>query len=120
MHTAGLGHDAVIEIMIALLGVMIAVMALLAALVTLLFAALGFYGYKAIEERSITAAEKKATEVAEAKTQAAIDAYRDREQGAGLGASQPTAAKNKAGTGQAKSISSKKTSDSSLTSGSEK
>jgi type IV secretory pathway VirB6-like protein len=112
-HTAGLGHDAVIEIMIALLGVMMAVMAILAALVTLLFAGLGFYGYKAIEERSVAAAEKKAAEVAEAKTEQAIADYRAREQGAALGASEPATGKKKAH-GKSNASSAKKTTDSSL------
>jgi hypothetical protein len=111
-HASGLGHDAVIEIMIALLGVMMAVMAILSALVTLLFAALGFFGYKSIEERSINAAEKKAEEIA-LKTFAESRAT---EQGAALGFNQPAASKKK-GPKPVGSRSSKKTSDSSLISG---
>ena len=117
LHASGLGHDAVIEIMITLLGVMMAVMAIQAVLVTLVFGALGFFGYKAIEERSVNAAEKKAAQVAEEKTELAIAEYRAREQGAALGASQPTTSKK---TLSRQGKSSKKTSDSSLTSGDEK
>lgn len=116
-HASGLGQDAVIEIMIALLGVMMAVMAILAAFVTLIFAALGVFGYKSIEERSVKAAEEKAAKVAEEKTELAIAEFRDREQGAALSASQPTTSKK---TLSRQGKSSKKTSDSSLTSGDEK
>jgi flagellar biosynthesis component FlhA len=118
LHSAGLGHDAVIEIMVALLAVMMAVMAILAVLVTLVFAALGFFGYKSIEERSVAAAEKKAAEVAEVKVQEAISDYRAREQGAALGVLQTATITKKPG--QIRVSSSKKTSDSSLVSRDEK
>jgi len=64
-QSAGLGHDAVIEIMIALLGVMIAVLTLLSALITIFFAVLGFWGYQTIRDDAKKMAAAAAREVAE-------------------------------------------------------
>ena len=58
-HAYGLGHDAVIEIMIALLGIMVAVLSLFAVLVSILLGVLGFIGYGTIKG----AAKKKAEEL---------------------------------------------------------
>ena len=96
--------------MIALLGVMMAVMAIISGLVTLLFAALGFFGYKTIEDRSVSAAEKKAEEIA---IRTIAESRAAEQQGEALSISQPTASKKKG----SKLGSSKKTSDSSLVSG---
>jgi hypothetical protein len=88
-------------------------MSILVVLVTLFFAALGFYGYKAIEERAVIAAEKEAAVVAQKATEAAIAEYRDREQGSAMGVSQPTT-KQKRKPSELPGLSTKKTSDSSL------
>ena len=89
LRASGVSHEAVIEIMIALLGVMVAVLAILSALVTLLFAALGFFGYKAIEEKSVQAAEIKVAAIAEKKIQEALADLREREQAQDLSLLQP-------------------------------
>jgi hypothetical protein len=63
-HASGLGHDAVIEIMVALLGIMIALLTLVAALVSFLVAVLGFVGFKTIKDEVREIAEKVAREIA--------------------------------------------------------
>jgi hypothetical protein len=64
-HASGLGHDAVIEILIGLLGVMVAVLGLILGAVGLFFAGLSIYGYQTIkaESRKIAAGIAKTTAV---------------------------------------------------------
>jgi hypothetical protein len=65
---SGLGHDAVIEIMIALLGVMMAALSLLGVLISFVLAVLGVFGYQTIKGEAKRMAkgiaEKVATEIA--------------------------------------------------------
>jgi len=64
-HASGLSHEAVIEIMVALLGVMIAALGVLSVLVSLLFAALGIFGFQVIREEVKKSAVKTATDIAQ-------------------------------------------------------
>lgn len=67
-HASGLGHDAVIEIMIALLGVMVAALSIIAVLISFALVAIGIFGFRSIKDeatKSATAiAKKTATEIA--------------------------------------------------------
>ena len=63
--SGGLSSDAVIEIMLAILGCMIGVLAILAGLVALVFAGLGFFGYQAIKEEVVKTVKDEARAVAE-------------------------------------------------------
>jgi predicted negative regulator of RcsB-dependent stress response len=102
-HAVGFSHEAVIAILGA--------MSILAVLVSFVFAALGFFGYKTIEERSVSAASEKAAQIAAAKTDEEIERFRENAQALALSVSQPPAEKKKrSGTG--KSV--KKTTDSAL------
>jgi len=64
LHSSGLGHDAVIEIMIALLGLMIAVLTLIAGLFAAAVAIVGVFGFKTIKDETRRAAEKTAQRIA--------------------------------------------------------
>lgn len=59
-HASGLGHDVIIEILIALLGLMIAVLTLIAGLVSVIVAIIGVFGFQTIRDE----AKKKASEIA--------------------------------------------------------
>jgi ABC-type bacteriocin/lantibiotic exporter with double-glycine peptidase domain len=67
-HAEHLSHEAVIEIMVALLGIMVAILALVAFLVSLIFVALAIFGFETIsnEVRKIaeTIARKTASKIA--------------------------------------------------------
>jgi len=67
-HAQNLSHEAVIEIMIALLGIMIAVLTLIVALISFVFAMLAIFGFETIraEVRKIaeTIARKTASRIA--------------------------------------------------------
>ena len=86
----GLSHEAVIEIMVALLGVMVAVLGILGFLVSLIFGGLGLFGFQIIRDESTkaatTAAEKTARDVA---TQLIQEQMKD-EQAIGLMTDTPT------------------------------
>ena len=62
MHKSGLGQDAVIEVMVAILGVMVAVLALTFGLLTVLLAVLGVWGWTTFRDDATKAAEKVARE----------------------------------------------------------
>lgn len=62
--SGSLSSDAVIEIMIALLGVMIAVLTLIAGLVSAIAAGLAIFGYTEIKKAAAEAAETSAREAA--------------------------------------------------------
>jgi ABC-type bacteriocin/lantibiotic exporter with double-glycine peptidase domain len=64
IHSAGLGHDAVIEILIALLGVMVAVLALIGFIISVVVTVAGWYGYTTIRREAVKAAKKTAHKVA--------------------------------------------------------
>lgn len=64
VRVSSLGQDAVIEIMIALLGAMIAVLTLVAGLVTILIAVAAFFGYSSLKDNVVQAAVQRADEVA--------------------------------------------------------
>lgn len=66
LHAQGLGHEAAIEIMIALLGVMLTVAALLVAFVSWL-------GYAEIKKAAVKQARKEARKIAK---EAALNLYR--------------------------------------------
>jgi hypothetical protein len=71
LHAQGLSHEAVIEIMVALLGVMIAVLTLISGLLTAVIAVVGFFGYTTIRDE----ASRRATQVAdETATRVALQA----------------------------------------------
>jgi hypothetical protein len=97
-HTAGLGHDAVIEIMIALLGLMIAVLTLIAGLFAAIVAIVGVFGFQTIrdeakakaKETAIAIAEKTARHIASGIAQETVEEIRERAQASGLTESQAT------------------------------
>ncbi len=72
-HASGLGHDAVIEIMVTLLGVMIAVLGVMLGLVGLVFAGLAIYGYQTIKRESKQIAKDIAQRVATEKVTAEVE-----------------------------------------------
>jgi hypothetical protein len=63
--SGGLSSDAVIEIMLAILGCMIGVLAILAGLVALFFAGLGFFGFQIRREEVVKKVKEEARAVAE-------------------------------------------------------
>jgi hypothetical protein len=71
-HASGLGHDAVIEIMIAILGIMVALVGLMLGAVGLFFAGLSIYGYQTIKVESKRVATKIAQETAAATITAEV------------------------------------------------
>ena len=87
-HAAGLGHDAVIEIMIALLGIMVALLTLVAALITVFVAIIGIFGYASIKQEMRNAAEKEAEKVAAGIAERTMREYGERAQAFGLSVSQ--------------------------------
>jgi hypothetical protein len=95
VHAVGLSHEAVIEIMVGILGVMMAAMSVLTVLVSLVFAGMGFYGYKAIEEKSVSASEAKASQIAKEKVEEELERFRSQAQGLALSLSQPPPEKKK-------------------------
>ena len=60
LHSQGLGHEAVIEIMIALLGLMLGVLTLIAGLFATVIAIIGWFGFTAIREEAVKRAEQTA------------------------------------------------------------
>lgn len=91
-QASGLGQDAVIEIMIALLGCMIAVLTLIAGLFAAIVALLGVYGFQTIRDEATKnagiIAGKTATEVAGEIAAKIMDEIRERAQATGLTESQ--------------------------------
>lgn len=79
-HASGLGHDAVIEIMVALLGVMVAVLGILSVLVSLIFTALGIFGFQLIRDESTKAARLAAEQTAKDITTQTIEQQRIEQQ----------------------------------------
>lgn len=63
--TGGLNSDAVIEVMLAILGCMIGVLAIVAGLVALVFAGLGVFGFQVIKDEVVKAVKGQAKEIAE-------------------------------------------------------
>ena len=88
LHAVGLSHEAVIEIMIALLGVMIAVLTLISALVSIVFGFLAFWGFQTMRQDAKRMAARTAARTAkEIATQAAktrIQEFLENVQAAGL------------------------------------
>jgi type IV secretory pathway VirB6-like protein len=64
IHASGLGQDAVIEIMVALLGLMVAVLAVIAGLFAVTVALAGVYGFKTLIDEATKMASEVATTVA--------------------------------------------------------
>jgi cytochrome bd-type quinol oxidase subunit 1 len=64
LHAQGLGHEAVIEIMIALLGVMIAVLTLISGLLAVGVTVIGIFGYQTIRDEAARRAEIMAKKIA--------------------------------------------------------
>ncbi len=64
LHARGLSHEAVIEIMLAILGGMIAVLALISAAGALIVSVIGWFGYQAIRDGARKTAEDIAMSVA--------------------------------------------------------
>jgi hypothetical protein len=91
-QASGLGQDAVIEIMIALLGIMIAVLTLIAGLFAAIVALLGVYGFQTIRDEATknvgVIAKKTATKVASEIAAKTMDEIRERAQATGLTESQ--------------------------------
>lgn len=95
-RTAGLGHDAVIEIMVALLGVMVAVLALVGFVLSVGLTAIGLFGYQRIKKVAVRSAKKVARKIAnKVAMEVATDmglrtlqGYVDQMQATGLSASQ--------------------------------
>jgi hypothetical protein len=63
--SGSLSSDAVIEIMLAILGCMIGILAIIAGLVALIFAGLGVFGFQLIKDEVVRSLEKIAKETAE-------------------------------------------------------
>jgi len=97
-HASGLAHDAVIEIMIALLGLMLAVLTLVLGIFAAIVAILGFFGFETIRKELIkkasdvagTVAKKLAKEVATGIAHETLKEIREQAQASGLTASQAT------------------------------
>lgn len=87
-HASGLGHDAVIEIMIALLGVMVAALALIAVLISLIFVAIGIFGYTSIKNEATKSATDVANKIATEIASRVMDESRERAQASELSESQ--------------------------------
>lgn len=73
LRASGLSHEAVIEIMIALLGVMVAVLGILSVLVSLVFAGLGIFGFQVIRDEATKAARLIAEQIAKDITTQTIE-----------------------------------------------
>jgi len=87
-HASDLGHDAVIEIMIALLGVMVAVLTLIAGLLSVGIAVLAFFGYQALKDELKKKASADARKTAKAIALEVMEQIRERAQAAGMSDSQ--------------------------------
>lgn len=105
-HASNLGQDAVIEIMIALLGVMVMVLTLVAGLLSVFVAIVGIFGFGTIREEARKAAENiagsTATKVAQDRATKMMIEISERAQASGLSESQaeeaaPSAPKKKTG-----------------------
>lgn len=99
-HASGLGHDAVIEIMIALLGIMIAVLTLIAALVATAIGFIGFFGFQIIRDEAIERAAENALDVAAKTAESRMDLFIREQQAAGLASSQRTSRLRKSARGK--------------------
>lgn len=64
LHAQQLSHEAVIEIMVALLGAMIAVLTLISGLLAVGIAVVGVLGYQTIRDEAARRAEVRAEEIA--------------------------------------------------------
>ncbi len=64
LHLQGLGHEAVIEIMIALLGLMLGVLTLIAGLFAAVIGVIAFFGYTTIRDEAVKRAGQTALETA--------------------------------------------------------
>lgn len=64
LHPSPIGHDAVIEIMIALLGIMIAVLTLISGLLAVGVTVVGIFGYQTIRDEAAKKAELMAKKIA--------------------------------------------------------
>ncbi len=91
-HASGLGHDAVIEIMLAILAIMIGVLTLIAGLFAAMVALFGVYGFLTIRDeakkRAETVAKKIAAQMAKKIASQTMDEIRERAQASGLTDSQ--------------------------------
>ena len=97
-HAAGLSHEAVIEIMLAIMGVMIAVLTLIAGLFAAMVAIFGVYGFQTIRDetkkRADTVAKRVATRVAKKIADDLFVDIRERAQASGLTESQGISGKD--------------------------
>ena len=66
LQSAHLGHEAVIEIMLAILGLMVAVLTVALTLVGLVIAIVGWFGYTSIRDEATKHAEQAAEKAAKA------------------------------------------------------
>jgi hypothetical protein len=64
LRSANLGHEAVIEILLGLLGLMIAVLTLISGLLAIGIAVVGWFGYTAIRDEAGKRAEQAASQTA--------------------------------------------------------
>lgn len=64
-RSAGLGHDAVIEIMLEVLGLMIAILTLISGLLAIGIGVVGLFGYNSIKEEAIRQAGQMASATSE-------------------------------------------------------
>jgi ABC-type bacteriocin/lantibiotic exporter with double-glycine peptidase domain len=87
-HASGLGHDAVIEIMIALLGIMVAVLTLIAGLLSVGIAVLGIFGYNALKDELKKKASADARKTAKTIALEVMEQIRERAQASGMSDSQ--------------------------------
>lgn len=87
-HASGLGHDAVIELMVALLGIMIALITLAVALLSFLVAMLGFIGFQTIKREAKKKAKEVAREVATKIASEEMERFKSNTQAADLSDSQ--------------------------------
>jgi biopolymer transport protein ExbB/TolQ len=91
-HASELGHDAVIEIMLAILAIMIAVLTLIMGIFAAVIAIVGIFGFQTIREevknRAETVAKKTASSVAKRIADKTVVEIRERAQASGLTESQ--------------------------------
>ena len=88
LHSKGLGHEAVIEIMIALLGLMLAVLTFVAGLFAALIAIFGFFGFTAIREEAVKRAGQTALETATRVAGESLNQMWSQSQASGMSESQ--------------------------------
>jgi hypothetical protein len=104
VRSSGLSHEAVIEIMIGLLGIMVAVLTLIAGLFAAAVSIVGVFGYTTIRDeavkRAVDTAKKTATTVAKNIARKNLREISERGQASGMTASQAISEEEVVGTTQ--------------------